>query len=187
MTTPYAGGRRRIDRVLDPGFVAGLADLELADLRTRRREAEQEEADLSYLRRLLHGRIDIVTAELRHRDPVAAEAAVAEHLADVLADDQRSTRGLGRHLSVEPSRVDEHRRAAEAVVADPLISDVTHRSDAELQSALARLRRHERDVSTNRHAVQTVVDALSAELTRRYRDGSASVDTLLSGQRPPSG
>ncbi|MCL2551243.1 MAG: hypothetical protein FWE75_03775 [Actinomycetia bacterium] len=45
-----------------------LARLDLAALRALRRDAQQEEADLSYLRRMLHGRIDILQAELRRRD-----------------------------------------------------------------------------------------------------------------------
>jgi hypothetical protein len=57
------GGRRRIDRVLGPGYLSGLGDLPLKVLRERRDEAAQEETDLSYLRRLLHARIDIVRAE----------------------------------------------------------------------------------------------------------------------------
>ena len=59
------GGQRRIDRVLDPRFVAGVGRLDLAELRSRR-----EEADVSFLRRLLQGRLDILRAELvrRYRD-----------------------------------------------------------------------------------------------------------------------
>ena len=45
------GGQRRIDRVLDPRFTDGIDQLDLAELRARREEAEAEEADVSYLRR----------------------------------------------------------------------------------------------------------------------------------------
>ena len=53
-----AGGHRRIDRILDPGFLEGLTKRPLAEVRTLRRETEEEEALLSYERRLLHGRLD---------------------------------------------------------------------------------------------------------------------------------
>jgi hypothetical protein len=56
------GGQRRIDRVLDPGFTDGVDQLGLPELRARR-----EEADVSYLRRLLQGRLDILRAELVRR------------------------------------------------------------------------------------------------------------------------
>ena len=179
MTRPMPGGRRRVDKVLAPEFAASLDGLSLPELRARRHEAEQEEADLSFLRRMLHGRIAIVEAELAHRDPSAAPGSVVADLGQILSDDTRSTRGSGRHLSVEPSRVDEHRRDVEQVVADATISDVEARTDDELREALERLRAHEDEVSEVRRDVQKVMDALSMEIGARYRDGSASVDDLL--------
>jgi hypothetical protein len=62
-----SGGRRRIDKVLADDFTTDLEAIELGDLRGRRREAEQEEADLSYVRRMLQGRMDILRAELARR------------------------------------------------------------------------------------------------------------------------
>jgi hypothetical protein len=174
------GGRRRVDRVLAEDFVVGVGDLSLAELRERRREAEQEEADLSFLRRMLHGRIDIVRAEQRRREPSSDGVPVIDRLTAILTE-ERTTRGLGRHLNVEPSRVDEHRRGVEQLVADAVISDVSQRTDAELATALSSLRRHEADVSEVRRQVQEVVDQLTAELAARYRDGAASVDELLAG------
>jgi hypothetical protein len=174
------GGRRRVDKVLAPGFADDLADLTLADLRERRHEAEQEEADLSFLRRMLHGRIAIVEAELRRRDPAGEKhGSVLEELSTILGDEQRSTRGSGRHFTVEPSRVDEHRRDVEAIVADAVVSDVAARTDDELRDALRRLAEHEAEVSVVRRDVQGVMDKLSQELGGRYRDGTASVEQLL--------
>ena len=157
------------------------------ELRSRRREAEQEEADLSYLRRMLHGRLDIVSAEIERRAS-PEQGDLVDRLADILADPSRTTRGSGRHMTVEPSRVDEHRRDVEQAIADAVVSDVTARSDAELQQALVDLRANEAEVSEVRHAVQGVVDLFSAELARRYREGLASVDDLLAsaGEAPPS-
>lgn len=179
MTTPMPGGRRRIDHVLAEDFLAGLEGLELDDVRARRREAEQEEADLSYVRRMLQGRSDILRAELSRRAGGAGEGKVVEHLAGILADQGRSDHGLGRFLTVEPSRVDEHRRAVEQVIADVGVSDVEGRSDDDLRAALARLEEYEHRVSENRKQVQQVMDALTAEITRRYRTGAAHVEDLL--------
>ncbi|MFD0570780.1 hypothetical protein ACFQ0T_18235 [Kitasatospora gansuensis] len=47
----------------------GLTGLGLEQLRLLRRDAQDQEADLSYLRRLLHGRLDILRAELARRGP----------------------------------------------------------------------------------------------------------------------
>jgi chromosome segregation ATPase len=174
---PYPNGRRRIDKVLAEGYADDLGGLELDELRDRRREAEQEEADLSYIRRMLQGRMDILRAELARRS--GGGDKIVEHLSAVLADTGRSDHGLGRFLRVEPSRVDEHRRLVEQVVADVGVSDVEHRSDDDLRAALGRLEEFEHGISEDRRAVQTVMDALTAEVAARYKSGSATVDDLL--------
>lgn len=179
-------GNRRIDRVLDENYLAGLRSLPLAELRALREEAEQEEVDVSYLRRVLQGRIDIVHAELRRRES-GQGGSLVEDLPNILADAPRGpARGLGRHTTVQPSRADAHRRYVEALVADVDLSDVTARSDDELRRVSELLEREERDVSEKRRAVQRVVDECSAEVARRYRDGEADVSQLLE-ERPQSG
>jgi hypothetical protein len=175
--TPYPNGRRRIDRVLADDFASDLSSLSLDEVRARRREAEQEEADLSYVRRMLQGRMDILRAELARR--AGGGDKIVEHLSKVLADAGRSDKGLGRFLRVEPSRVDEHRRLVEQVIADVGVSDVEHHSDDELREALGRLEGFERGISEDRARVQQVMDALTTEVAQRYKSGSATVDDLL--------
>jgi hypothetical protein len=181
LTGPIPGGRRRIDRVLADDYLAGLEDRGLDDVRLLRREAQQEEVDLSYVRRLLQGRIDIVRAELALRGAHAG-GSVVEDLPAILADEAPG-QSSARHLTVQPSRVDEHRRRIEQLVADVNVSDVTARTERELAEALDVLIAHERTVSRSRHAVQQVTDTCSAEIARRYRDGEAHVEDLL---RDPS-
>jgi len=180
MTEPMQGGRRRIDLVLAEDFLADLDSVDLDDVRRRRREAEQEEADLSYARRMLQGRMDILRAELSRRsEPGSGDEKVVDHLSRILSDAGRADHGLGRFLTVEPSRVDEHRRAVEQVIADVGVSDVEGHSDEDVRAALERLEEFERGVSEMRQRVQKVMDALTTEITRRYRTGAANVDDLL--------
>ncbi len=179
-----AQGNRRIDRVLAEDFLDGLRDLPLAEVRQLRAEAEQEEVDLSYLRRMIQGRLDILRAELNRRDS-ASTATLVESLASILADEPRApARGLGRHSALEPSRADSHRRYVEALVADVDLSDVSARSDGELGQAMRTLSEEEQSISAKRRRVQQAMDACSAEITRRYRDGEADVDALLTEQPP---
>jgi len=171
-------GMRRIDRVLAQDYLDGLRDAALADVRELRSEAEQEEVDLSYLRRMVQGRLDVLRAEVSRRDGDAGDLVAG--LPKILADEPRSpARGLGRHSAKEPSRVDQHRRYVESLVADVDLSDVSARSDEDVTQALQVLGDEERVLSDKRREVQAVMDACSAEITRRYRDGEADVDALL--------
>lgn len=177
-----AGGHRRIDRVLAADYLAGLQQLPLADVRVLRDDAEQEETDLSYLRRLLQARLDLVGAEIARREAGGGEPTdLVAHLSRVLADGARPpARGSGRHTTVEPSRTGRSRRQAEALTADTLLADLPAASDEGLEAARDQLARSERSVSDQRAAVQTVLDTLTGEIARRYRDGEASVESLLS-------
>jgi hypothetical protein len=176
-------GTRRIDRVLAEDYLAGLADAPLADVRAMRAEAEQEEVDLSYVRRLVQGRIDIVRAELARRSG-GGEGSLVDNLVEVLTDHgaRGPARGLGRHATVEPSRVDAHQRYVEALVADVDLSDTTARSTEELERAQRVLTDEEQAISAKRRQVQTVLDTLQGEITRRYKDGEADVSALLAAE-----
>jgi hypothetical protein len=173
-------GTRRIDRVLAEDYLSGLGKAPLPDVRTLRDDAEQEEVDLSYIRRLIQGRMDIVRAELNRRDGIGSGGSLVDNLAQTLADEPRSpARGSGRHTTVEPSRVDSHRRYVEALVADVDLTDTAARSSDELHHAMRVLSDEEQVLSAKRRQVQNVMDACSAEITRRYRDGEADVASLL--------
>jgi hypothetical protein len=176
----YPGGHRRIDRVLAEGFLDRIAEVPLEELRTMRADAEQEEVDLSYVRRLLQGRLDIMRAEVARRAGDGT-ASLIDLLPGILADEGGTSapRGSGRHATLEPSRADSHRRYVEALVADVDFSDPASHDDASLQAAMGTLAHEEEIVSTSRRAVQQVMDACNAEITRRYRDGDANVADLL--------
>ncbi len=59
------------------------------------------------------------------------------------------------------------------------LGDLPTRSDAELTEIRVSLAGVEADLSTQRKALFDRLDALSAEITRRYRTGEASVESLL--------
>jgi hypothetical protein len=177
--TASVPANRRIDRVLSGDYLAELSRLSLDEARSLRDEVAQEETDISYLRRLLQGRIDIIRAELDRRARGAGTSRLVDDLPKILADQSPAMRGLGRHLPREPSRVDEHRRHVESLIADADLGDVTSRTDEELRAALTIYEAEERAQSQKRRAVQAVSDACNAEIARRYRDGEADVGALL--------
>lgn len=85
-----------------------LGSLRLPELRNLRRDSQRDEADLSYVRRLVQGRIDILRAELaRRRDP---ETPVVDRLSEILADTPSRHRSSARHVTLTTPRSDEFRR-----------------------------------------------------------------------------
>jgi hypothetical protein len=176
------GGRRRIDRVLAPDYTEGVEQRPLVEVRELRDEAAQEETDLSYLRRLLHARIDIVRAEQQRRS--SGGSAVVEQLATILSTNAVGpATGLGRYQTHEPSRANAHQRHVEALISDVDLSDVSKLSDDRLGEVLETFISEEASVSVRRREVQVVVDRLNAEIAARYQRGSASVDELLAAER----
>ncbi|MFG3056574.1 ABC transporter substrate-binding protein [Kitasatospora sp. NPDC048239] len=168
-----------------------LRRLGLDQLRTLRRDTLEQEADLSYLRRLLHGRMDILRAELDRRPdggPVLAAAgaegpgaALLDRLPAILADAPSSVRLSARHVTLGPPRGQQSQVEADTLMGDVQLADLGAHPAEELLAALERLRAHEREVSGRRQRLQRTADGCSAEITRRYRDGEARVDDLLAG------
>ncbi|MYW67846.1 ABC transporter substrate-binding protein [Streptomyces sp. SID8379] len=164
---------------LPPAPAPDIAALRLPELRTQRRDAQQDEADLSYVRRLLQGRIDILRAELaRRRDP---ESPVVDRLSEILRDQPTRYRSSARHVTLGTPRSEEFRRLASEMLSEVELSDLGARTDDELHAAMGRLVRYEQQVSRRRQVLQRVADDCSAEIARRYREGEAQVDDLLGG------
>lgn len=160
-----------------------LCELCLPEVRALRRESQREEADLSYVRRLLQGRIDILRAELARRarpGSPAVERLLVERLSEILADGPSAQRSSARHVTLRPPHSEEYRRLAEDMLGEVELSDLGARTDGELHAGLGRLEAYERQVSVRRRRMQSTADDCSAEIARRYREGEAQVDDLLS-------
>jgi len=171
----------RLDRVLIAARRpdADVEALDVAVIRRERGEALQEETELSYLRRVLHGRIDIIDAELRRRAEGSAEPLVRS-LAAILADDPPANARSPRHMDIVPDPdPGEYRSQMEERIDAVGAAMVLDLSDAELADARLTLKEYEREVSEYRRIAQAVIDRFAAELTRRYREGQATVDDLL--------
>ncbi|WBO65437.1 aerial mycelium formation protein [Streptomyces camelliae] len=161
-----------------------LARLSLPELRTLRRDAQRDEADLSYVRRLLQGRIDILRAELTRRGraavPAPADGSVVDRLPEILQDAPAQYRSSARHVTLGTPHNEEFRQLAADMLGEVELSDLVARTDLELASAMGRLVRYEQEVSRRRQRLQGTTDECSAEIARRYRVGEAQVDDLLS-------
>ena len=174
--------RRRIDLVTDPEFVADLRDIPIAELRDRRRLCDELDTELSYYRRLLHGRLDLLQFELRRRRG-EEERSLIEALPEILAghDVVAPSRSLlPRNLPIEAPDVGDGNRPIDRVLGDDFLTHLPTISDEELLAIEETLTETEHAVSSQRRAVYDALEQILEELTRRYRDGLADVDQLLS-------
>lgn len=179
--TSPAGGAA-VDALLDPSFLEDATRRSMTEVRSLRRQAEQEEVNLSYTRRLLQGRLDIVRRELQRRAEHDGRSLV-ELLPEILAEKGRGpAHGLGRHQTVQPANPDAYESWVNALTPGVDLSSITELSDAKLEEGARALAEAEVGLSERRRGVQQVMDALAGELGRRYRDGEADVAALLADE-----
>jgi hypothetical protein len=156
---------------VEPEPLPDLSTLSDDDLQARIRELEREEDAISFRRRVLHGRIDILRAEYvaRLRTQVSDEGVVPEPGSGLL----------------ERSIYDGTGELAEPHELDPL-PDLTTVTDAELRAMIHDLEREEDDVSLRRRFLHGQIDILRAARYDRLRSGKLDVSDLarvLAGQR----
>ncbi len=179
---PSAAGGAAVDALLDPAFLTDALQRPMTEVRRLRRQAEQEEVNLSYTRRLLQGRLDIVRRELQRRAEHDGRSLV-DLLPEILAEKGRGpAHGLGRHQTVQPSAPEDCESWVNALTPGVDPSAVTDLPDAQLEEAARALAEAESGLSERRRGVQQVMDGLAAELGRRYRDGEADVAALLADE-----
>jgi hypothetical protein len=179
--TPAAGGAG-VDELLDPSFLDGVDQLSMVEVRALRHRAEQEEVNLSFTRRLLQGRLDIVRRELQRRAEHDGRSLL-DLLPEILSEKGRGpAHGLGRHQTVQPTAPEQLERWVTGLAPGVDLSDVQALPDDQLERAARSLGEGERSLSERRRGVQQVMDALAGELGRRYRDGLADVAQLLADE-----
>lgn len=172
------GGKRAVDRILEASYVADLADLEVAELRRRREEADREEAWLSYVRRMLHGRIDILEGE-------GVITADGELDLQALIQSLSGQMGPGQyHANVEViESPGGGRRAVERLIARAGLDDPAGLTEEQRRDRIAQLRDMEKDVSEARARVHEVQSLLAEELADRYKTGGVDAEGALRAEQ----
>lgn len=174
---------KSLDAFLDPAYTQDLRKLSLEDLRARRSECHEAEVELSYLRRLVQGRLDIALAESHrrevHGEPVNA-AELVEQLPEILSDRVHAP-GKGRlPLLMAPGDVDEELLArVDGIASADKLVNMSELTDAEVRQVITDLEYYEHALSAQRRDLHGVIDQLQEEIVRRYKTGEASVDSLL--------
>lgn len=172
--------RRRIDIVLEPEYLENLQGLELGELRTRRDTAEDVESQISYYRRLLHGRMDLLNFELRRRGG-EEERSLLEALPEILASGMilGSEPNLRHIETMPPIPTKTGRRLIDKIMDDGVLTQLPDLTDDEIVEALERLREVETELSNQRRQLHGIIDAIQDEIVSRYRkqQGEAAVSS----------
>ncbi len=174
--------RRRTDIIADPSFAAAPGELDGTTLRSRRQLCLEVERELSYQRRLLHGRLDLIDFEQRRRRGDVAGNAV-ESLGEILDEGSAGERRqVTDTLSTDPIVLDHPgRRDVDLVIDDDTMSRLDELTDDALDGARKRIEEIELVISAQRRSVHHAEALLAAELAERYRSGTISSDELITG------
>jgi hypothetical protein len=176
--------RDDLDRILTSPYLDGIGARSTEEIRSMRTECQQAEVGLSYLRRLIQGRLDIVHTYLEHlgSDGPPDLASLVNDLPGILAS------GPGRppgpeHLPMllaPDTEESDLTTELDAVLGIDEIGALPDLEPNQLRDLAARLEALENRVSLDRRALHVRIDTLQAELVERHKTGRASVDGLLS-------
>ena len=173
-----------LSRLLDPTYLDGVDGLSVDDIRRMRAECQEAEASLSYLRRLIQGRMDIVHAYIDR--PAGSDApdlsSVVDNLAGILAGPGRAG-GPGRNPVLHSPDTEEMAGLTtelDDILGADDIGQLAVLDDVQLADLAGRLHELENRVSSERRGLHERIDTLQAELVERHKSGRASVDGLLS-------
>ncbi|NND04408.1 MAG: hypothetical protein HKN91_16650 [Acidimicrobiia bacterium] len=174
--------RRRIDIIADETFAQDLENVALDDLRDRRRLCDTVDTELSYYRRLLHGRMDLLSFEMRRRSGEETRSLI-EALPEILADSGGGNDPgdlPAKPLAIEaPDMPQTGRRDIDRVLEDDFLAHLPTIEDEEVESIQTMLSETESEISAKRRMVYDAYERIQSELSRRYRQGLADVDELL--------
>lgn len=178
--TVKAEPRRRGDRIFGASYVEGLESVPTQELRRRKIECEEYESELSYARRLLQGKLDILSHELERR-AAGGESGIEDiikTLPRILAEGASPSLGRLPRIFL-PKNAEVHRREIECLVSEATLARIDELSSEELAEIVESLTVAEKEISHRRRRVQQVMDAVSGELVRRYREGQEDPTVLL--------
>jgi hypothetical protein len=172
-----------VDSVLAAAQGQDLATASLQDIRSMRDECRRVEDKVSYLRRLVQGRLDIIAADLRRREAGTSAGdlpSLVEQLPEILSDRVRGP-GAGRMPSSTLPPEDDEDLVAEldSIVPPGTLDSLPLLSDEDARQLAAEFGDLERRVSERRRDLFGRIDALQAELARRYKSGEATVGVVL--------
>lgn len=167
----------RLDSIMLPQYVEALGSRSMGELRDMKQECDEEEAALSYARRLLQGKIDLISAELHARTGERAGAGAADIAHALSGSGPGGFRGRFPRIMVPPET--RETREVLALLADPVLMNLETVTNDELRSAAERLVEVEGQISELRSGIHSQTGHVESEIARRYASGEVTVDEVL--------
>lgn len=146
-----------------------LAAMDLPALRSYRHRLEAEEDRVSYWRRLVHARLDLLAAE-----SAADHTLTIDDLVRVLGD---TGTGRSRHALVSVRAADPLPELPE--LTQMWATEVDPHDEAQVADAVERLTSAERQLTDYRRALHERIDEATAELILRYRAEPAAALAVI--------
>ena len=171
-TNRDAGDRNGTDASENP-----WAALTLRELRGYRRRLTEEEERVSYWRRLVHARIDVLEAQAHHERPLRLDELVR-----VLGD---TGTGRTRNALVRLHTADPLPELP--VLEEMWVTQVDTQDPSAVRHAVSRLREAEHQLTDYRRALHERIDGATTELIGRYRHNPASALVALRSPHTAAG
>ena len=172
-----------LERILAADYLDGLQQLPVSEVRVRRNSCLELEEALSILRRLVQGRLDIVHADLKRRAGSLSTdlSDVVDHLPEILTEGGHRSEVRRRLRMNLPPDVNFRKLTADLERIIDVNTTAGHMGmgNDEVRTIAESLEELERRVSSQRRSLHERIDALQAEIVRRYKSGEATTDDLL--------
>jgi hypothetical protein len=169
--------QQRLSLASVAGAEPEIKDLPLDALRAYRRRLTDEEERVSYWRRLVHARLDVLEAEAHHERPLRLHELIR-----VLGDT-----GAGRGRSALLRVRAEEPLPELPVLEEMWVTELDPNDREAIGEAVTRLRAAERQLTAYRRALHDRIDEATAELIGRYRESPASALVALRSPHQRSG
>ncbi len=200
-----------LQRLMNEDLVTDLPKTDLTHLRAIRTDMTAAEGDVSFVRRVAQGRLDIVGHETARRaagadSGVLPDSELLYDIPDILAE---VTGRPERRAPIEgvdngggddaEQGADVPRRKVQVGEPGPIavsllqeldeagtssdFGDLGSLGEADIADMMERLELFERNLSEVRRALHDRIDTIQNEIGRRYRVGEVSVDSVLNNLR----
>jgi hypothetical protein len=159
--------------------ILNAESMSTAEIRVARAALQMQEDVISFVRRMAQGRCDLARDEQRRRvDGTPASGISVSDIANVFGQEHGG--GSSRppretNISAEHALIVELEKLCQEIS----FGELRTLDDKSLENVVQQLSRFEISQSLERKALVASIDALTAQLVKRYKDDGVNVDSLL--------